>query len=94
MEQVLQEAEFERSTLPLAVEGDVFEALNAGLHRVLKPAFELGIAPVAIACRAELREKVLTVARGYLRTVYVVAFEEMDSSIPIQQVGTWSLAYR
>jgi type III secretion protein V len=94
VEQILQDAELERSTLPLAVEGDVFEALNAGLQRVLKPAFELGVAPVAIACRAELREKVLSFARGYARTVYVVSFEEMDSSIPIQQVGTWSLAYR
>jgi type III secretory pathway component EscV len=94
VESAFAEAEFENRALPVALEADVYEALVSGLQMVLKPALELGIVPVAVVCASELRDKVISLARACGRSVFVVSFEELDPAIPVEQVGTWALAYR
>jgi type III secretion protein V len=94
VEQALHEAELSDRGLPLAVDNGTFEALNSGLHTVLKPAFELGVVPVAILCNAEIRKKVISLTRGLTRSLFVVSYEELDPGIPVEQIATWELVLR
>ncbi len=94
VEQALQQAEISESGLPLAIEGSTFEALSLGLQSVLKSVFEFGTVPVAILCSSEIRDKVLSLARGLARPLFVVSYEELDPVIPVEQIGTWELASR
>jgi type III secretion protein V len=94
VEQALQEAEISTSGLPLAIEDGTFEALSSGLHAVLKSAFELGAVPVAILCSSEVRDKVLSLARGLTRPLFVLSYEELDPVMLVEQIGTWELVSR
>jgi flagellar biosynthesis component FlhA len=90
----LQDAELADRELPLAIEGSILEALSSGLLEVLKPALDLGVVPVAILCSTEIREKVLYFVGATARSLFVLSFEELDPSVPVEQIGTWRLALR
>jgi type III secretion protein V len=94
VEQALNEGELSSQGMPLAVEASVFDALSAGLNTVLRPAFDLGVVPVAVICSADLRDKVLSVTRATARSLFVLSFEDLDPAIPVEQIGTWQLALR
>jgi type III secretion protein V len=94
VEQALQDAEISDSGLPLAVEDGTFEALSSGLHAVLKSAFEFGAVPVAILCSSEVRDKVLSLARGLTHPLFVLSYEELDPVMLVEQIGTWELVSR
>lgn len=94
VERTLSEADFDNKSLPVAVEASVLDALIAGLASVLKPTLEQGIIPIALLCSNEVKEKVLSITRMTRHTLFVTTFEELDPSVPVQQVGMWTLAER
>lgn len=94
VERTLAEADFENKSLPVAVEESVLESLVSGLRAVLKPSLEGGALPVALLCSQEVKEKVLSITRMYAHALFVTTFEELDPSIPVQEVGMWTLLGR
>jgi len=94
VEQVLNEAEAPVANMPLALEDGVSQALTRGLDLLLRPALEMGVVPVAVLCNREQRSKVASLLWGTKRTALVLAFEDLDPSIPVEQVGMWSLDFR
>jgi flagellar biosynthesis component FlhA len=94
VERILHNAELSERTLPLAIDGAMFELLTVGLQTVLKPAFDLGVVPIAIVCHGELRDKVVSLTRGLNRFLFVVSYEELDPVLSVEQVGTWELGLR
>jgi type III secretion protein V len=94
VEQALQESEISDAGLPLAMDDRTFEALSAGLQTVLKSAFEFGAVPVAILCSSEVRAKVLSLARGLTRPLFVLSYEELDPVTVVEQIGTWEMVPR
>lgn len=94
VERALAEADFENKSLPVAVEESVLEALVSGLRAVLKPSLEGGALPVALLCSQEIKEKVLSITRMYAHALFVTTFEELDPSVPVQEVGLWTLIGR
>jgi type III secretion protein V len=94
VERTLSEADFDNKALPVAVEAPVLDALLAGLSRVLRPALDQGILPVALLCSNDLKEKVLSITRMTKHSLFVTTYEELDPSVPVQQVGTWMMVGR
>jgi type III secretion protein V len=94
VERTLSEADFDNKALPVAVEAPVLDALLAGLSRVLRPTLDQGILPVALLCSNDLKEKVLSITRMTRHSLFVTTFEELDPSVPVQQVGTWMMVGR
>jgi type III secretion protein V len=94
VEDALREADYDNRALPLAVDVSVFEALKLGLDRVMRPALELGVTPVALLCSQDLRLKVQSLLRSTARRMFVASYEELEPGIPVEQVGTWELEYR
>jgi type III secretory pathway component EscV len=94
VEQVLADSELESRALPPAMDAESFRALATGLQHILKPAFDLGTAPVAVLCPPELRQKCEAFTRAVTRPLFVVAVGELEPAISVEQVSTWDLAYR
>ena len=94
VERTLSEADFDNKALPVAVEAPVLDALLAGLSRVLRPTLDQGILPVALLCSNDLKEKVLSITRMTKHSLFVTTFEELDPSVPVQQVGMWMMVGR
>jgi len=94
VERALNNAELAERTLPLAIDGAMFESLTLGLQTVLKPACEMGVVPVVVLCHGELRDKVVSLARGLNRFLFVVSYEELDPVLPVEQIGMWELGLR
>jgi flagellar biosynthesis component FlhA len=94
VEQLLAEADFGGKLLPLALEEGDLSALHNGLSSVLRPSLEGGVLPVALLCPHELKEKVLSFVRMYTHPLFVTTFEELDPSVPVQQIGVWSMTAR
>jgi flagellar biosynthesis component FlhA len=94
VERVLAGADFENKALPLALDDNALDALLRGLSDVLRPILEGGILPVALLCSRESKEKVLSITRMCAQPLFVTTFEELDPSVPVQQVGYWALAER
>ena len=90
----MSEADFDNKALPVAVEAPVLDALLAGLSRVLRPTLDQGILPVALLCSNDLKEKVLSITRMTKHSLFVTTFEELDPSVPVQQVGMWMMVGR
>ena len=72
----------------------MLDALLAGLSRVLRPTLDQGILPVALLCSNDLKEKVLSITRMTKHSLFVTTFEELDPSVPVQQVGMWMMVGR
>jgi type III secretion protein V len=94
VERTLQDADFDNKSLPVAVDAPVLDALIHGLATVLKPTLEQGILPIALLCSTEVKEKVLSITRMSKHSLFVTTFEELDPSVPVQQIGMWNLAGR
>jgi len=94
VEQTLAEADFEDKALPVSVEAPTLDALIGGLAAVLKPTLDQGILPIALLCSSEVREKVISITRMTRNRLFVTTFEELDPSVPVQQVGIWNLVGR
>jgi type III secretion protein V len=94
VEQLLADADFGGRSLPLALDDTDLSALHNGLSVVLRPSLENGVLPIALLCSQEIKEKVLSLVRMYTHPLFVTTFEELDPSVPVQQVGVWSLATR
>lgn len=94
VERILSEADFDNKALPVAVEAPVLDGLLAGLSRVLKPTLEQGVLPVALLCSNDLKEKVLSITRMNRHPLFVTTFEELDPSVPVQQIGMWMMVGR
>lgn len=94
VEEVIRSAEYENRALPLALEQDVFEALRAGLERVVKPALDYGITPVCLLCSQDIRAKVLCLLRSISRTLFVASYEELEAEMAVEQIGKWELEAR
>jgi type III secretion protein V len=94
VEEALRGADYENRALPLAVDHDIFEALRLGLDRVVRPALELGVTPIALLCSQEIQLKVQSVLRSTARRLFVASYEELEPGLPVEQVGTWELEYR
>jgi flagellar biosynthesis component FlhA len=94
VEKTLAEADFENRALPVSVEPLTLDALMSGLAAVLKPTLDQGILPVALLCSSEVREKVVAITRMTRNLLFVTTFEELDPSVPVQQVGMWNLIGR
>jgi type III secretion protein V len=94
VESVIREAEYENRALPLALEGEVFDALRSGLERAVRPLLEGGIAPVSLLCSQDIQVKVRSVARLVSQRVFVASYEELEAGMPVQLVGRWDLAHR
>jgi type III secretion protein V len=74
---------------PLAVEPEVLESLLVGYQRLMEPVRRFGLTPVIILCRGELRSRIANFIRGTEVFGNVIAFDELDPSIEIEQVGIW-----
>ena len=94
VERALAGADYENRALPLALDDDILDGLLRGLSDVLKPILEDGVVPVALLCSREIKEKVLSITRMCAQPLFVTTFEELDPSVPVQQVGYWALADR
>jgi type III secretory pathway component EscV len=94
VECALSEAEFDNKSLPVAVEATVLDELINGLATVLKPTLDQGSLPIALLCSHDIKEKVLSITRMTKHALFVTTFEELDPSVPVQQVGVWMLAER
>jgi type III secretion protein V len=94
VEQLLADADFGGKLLPLALEDGDLSALHNGLSAVLRPSLEGGVLPVALLCPQELKEKVLSFVRMYTHPLFVTTFEELDPSVPVQQIGVWGVTAR
>ena len=94
VEQLLTDADFGGKLLPLALEDGDLSALHNGLSSVLRPSLEGGVLPVALLCPQELKEKVLSFVRMYTHPLFVTTFEELDPSVPVQQIGVWGMTAR
>lgn len=92
VERLLSDADFVGQSLPLALEDGDLSALHNGLSSVLRPSLEGGVIPIALLCPQELKEKVLAFVRMYTHPLFVTTFEELDPSVPVQQVGVWTTA--
>ena len=90
----MADADFGGRSLPLALDDTDLSALHNGLSVVLRPSLENGVLPIALLCSQEIKEKVLSLVRMYTHPLFVTTFEELDPSVPVQQVGVWSLATR
>jgi type III secretion protein V len=94
VERTLSDADFDNKSLPVAVDAPVLDALISGLANVLKPTLEQGSLPIALLCSHDIKEKVLSITRMTKHALFVTTFEELDPSIPVQQIGMWMLAER
>jgi flagellar biosynthesis component FlhA len=94
VERTLQEADFDNKSLPVAVDAPVLDALIQGLANVLKPTLEQGILPIALLCSNEVKEKVLSITRMTKHPLFVTTFEELDPSVPVQEIGRWNVVGR
>jgi flagellar biosynthesis component FlhA len=94
VERTLEEADFDNKSLPVAVEASVLDALIQGLANVLKPTLDQGTLPIALLCSNDVKEKVLSITRMTKHGMFVTTFEELDPSVPVQQIGMWTLAGR
>ena len=92
VERTLSEADFDNKALPVAVDAPVLDSLLAGLTNVLKPTLEQGVLPIALLCSSEVKEKVLSITRMSKHSLFVTTFEELDPTVPVQQVGLWTMA--
>jgi len=94
VERTLSEADFDNKALPVAVEASVLDALLAGLSHALRPTLEQGVLQIALLCSHDLKEKVLSITRMSRHALFVTTFEELDPTVPVQQIGVWTLAGR
>ena len=92
VERLLSDADFVGQALPLAMDDADLSALHNGLSSVLRPSLEGGVIPIALLCSQELKEKALAFVRMYTHPLFVTTFEELDPSVPVQQVGVWTTA--
>lgn len=92
VEEVILDAPFEGSSLPLAVDRQVFQRLVDGLDALMEPVQLSGILPVSILCRSEIRHKVSAFLRDCASPLSVISEDELEPNLVVEPVGVWELA--
>ena len=95
-EEQLSQAEYDFDTNSLALEPEVFDSMRQQLGEIWEPLRERGILPVGILGRAEIRPKLFSFLlscesrySGCSRSIGALAFEEIDPSVMVEQLGIW-----
>ena len=86
---LVEAAELDGEGSDLAVDPEVLGRLREGLQRVLDPIRARGVCPVTVLCRRELRARVSRFLRACGMPPAVVTYEELDTAVPVETVGSW-----
>lgn len=91
VEDVFDRSDLESGFAPLAIEPRLLEALLMGLQDLLHPIKRYGIPPISILCRSEIRPKIVNFLRTTEVQAPVLAFDELEPGIDLEQLGIWGL---
>lgn len=82
----------ESRNMPLPLEPEVFDELQRTFVPLMKGIREQGVGPLAVLCRGDLRAKVVRFVRGLSPHPAVLALEEIDPGLGVEQIGVWRLS--
>jgi len=75
----------------LPIEPQSLDALRGGMEIVRKPISRNGVLPIVLLCKAEIRSKVNRFILSTSGREIVIGFNELDTSVQVEQVGLWDL---
>ena len=94
LEEELEGVDFEGKGLPLPLGSETLHLIEQNLARITKPIVEMGVHPIIVLCRSELREKVSSLLHFSSQHAFIVGVEELEPSQPTEQIAVWSLEQR
>lgn len=75
----------------LPIEPQSLDSLRAGMDIVRKPISRNGSLPIVLLCKGEIRAKVNRFILSTSGREIVIGFNELDTSVQVEQVGLWDL---
>lgn len=91
VQEIFENAIVDSQNSSIAIEPRIFEQLQSGISKTLKPFWNYGLLPVALLIPPELLFAVLRFVRCCDMSLAVFTFDELEPLVRVEQVGIWQL---